>query len=706
MTDLHRQAYREEASELLAELEASLLELEDTPGDRELIGRVFRALHTIKGSGAMFGFDDIARFTHEVETVFDAVREGRTPVTAELIGVTLAARDHIQALLRAAEGEADDLVSAGDQVLTRLRAAAPGAAGRKAPASASVPALAPASPAPDLAPGPAASYRIHFDPAADIFLTGANPILMLEELQGLGGLSLIAHVDRIPDLEDFDPERCYTYWDAVLTTGAGENAIRDVFVFVDGRASLSVQEIPAELEAGHFRIGELLVERGDVAQADLESCLAERPLVGEALIEAGLVTPDRVEAAALEQRHLDGLREKRQKAEAASTLRVPAARLDSLVNIVGELVTVQARLSGYAGRAVDSEIVFIAEEVERLTNLLRENTMSIRMLPIRETFNHFKRLVRDLSSELKKKAELVTEGNETELDKSVIEQLRDPLVHLVRNAVDHGIEAPERRRAAGKPEVATVHISASYSGAFVLIRVSDDGAGFDREAIRARAVTRGLIASDAVLSDQQIDSLVLTPGFSTANQVTEISGRGVGMDVVQRSLDAVRGSLAVASTPGRGTEVTLRIPLTLAIIDGLLVKAGAAYYVVPVANVSECLELIRERSGRSQRRSLVEVRGELVPCVALRERFAIPGEPPEIEQAIIAETHDGRFGFVVDRVIGDYHTVIKKLGNLFRHVDEVSGATILGDGTVALILDVEKLAAGVIRDGSAVGHRA
>ncbi len=700
MNDQHAQAYREEAAELLGELETSLLELEDRPGDREVIGRVFRALHTIKGSGAMFGFDEIARFTHEVETVFDDVREGRTPVTAELIGVTLAARDHIQALLRAVDGEAEGLASAGGEILKRLRKAAPGR-----PKEAPAPARAAPAPPPETPPQTAASYRIHFDPASDIFLTGTNPLLLLEELRRLGEWSAIAHLDRIPDLDDFDPERCYTYWDAVLTTGAGENAIRDVFIFVEDGAKIAIEPIPQELESGHVRIGEVLADRGDVARADIEACLAERPLAGEALVEAGLVTKDRVEAAALEQQHLDALREKRQQTEIAATLRVPAARVDGLVNIVGELVTVQASLSGYASRAADAEISFIAEQVERLTNLLRESAMSIRMLPIGETFGRFKRLVRDLSSELGKKAELTTEGDETELDKSVIEQLRDPLVHLVRNAIGHGIEKPELRQALAKPEVAKIHLSASYSGAFVLIRVSDDGAGFDRKAIRARAVARGLIAPDAALSDEQTDALVLTPGFSTATEVTSLSGRGVGMDVVQRSLDAVRGTLTVASAPGRGTEVTLRIPLTLAIIDGLLVKSGPAYYVVPVSNVSECLELKRDHSGRNGRRSLVEVRGELVPAIALRERFAIPGDPPEIEQAIIAETHDGRFGFVVDRVIGDYHTVIKKLGNLFRHVDEVSGATILGDGTVALILDVEKLAAEAIRDASAAGQR-
>jgi two-component system chemotaxis sensor kinase CheA len=514
----------------------------------------------------------------------------------------------------------------------------------------------------------------------------------------MGEYSGIAHLEQIPELDELDCERCYVSWDAVLTTAADENTVRDVFIFIEDRAKVEIRLIESAVESEHQRLGDLLVERGDIAPEQLERLLGGRPKVGEILVEAGLVTEDKVHAAVLEQQHLDAVREKRRKAEAASTLRVPAAKLDSLVNIVGELVTVQARLSGYALNCGDSEIGFIAEEVERLSEMLRENTMSIRMLPIGETFGRFKRLVRDLSGELGKKVELITEGNETELDKGVIEQLSDPLVHLIRNSIDHGIESPELRTAARKSESGSIQLSAVHAGAHVLIRVSDDGAGLNRTTIRARAVERGLIDADAALTDAQIDALIFAPGFSTAERVTEVSGRGVGMDVVQRSIDALRGTLSVASTPGRGTSITLKIPLTLAIIDGLLVEAGGAYFVLPLSNILECIELIREKEGGAPRGSLVAVRDELVPYIVIRERFSIPGDAPRIEQVIIADTHDGKCGFVVDRVIGDHHTVVKKLGSLYRHVDEVSGATILGDGTVALILDPDKLSAGALRE--------
>ncbi len=680
MMDRHIAAFREEAAELLRELEVSLLELEERPGDGEVVGRVFRALHTIKGSGAMFGFTLLSGFTHRVETIFDGVREGRIAVTPPLIGATLAARDHIQALLAAPEGAGSELDGVGEGILEQLTRAVGEPPPPPDPAGPSVSAAGPS--------GTIATWRIRFEPAPDILLTGANPLLLLRDLRELGNLSLVAHMDRVPDLAAFDPEQCYVHWDLILTTAAGKDAIHDVFIFVEDRANISIEPV-AETAAG--RLGDLLVARGDVLPEAVEGAVKERPRVGELLVSRGLASEEQVRAALLEQQHLGALKEKRQRVEAESTLRVPAAKLDSLVNIVGELVTMQARLSGYSLESGDAEITFIAGEVERLTETLRESAMSMRMLPIGETFARFKRLVRDLSSDLGKRVDLLIEGAATELDKSVIEVLVDPLVHLIRNAIDHGIESPERRAAAGKPPVGRLLLAASHEGAFVSIRVSDDGAGLDHGAIRARAVERGLIAPDALLSEQQLAALILKPGFSTASAVSEISGRGVGTDVVQRAVEDLRGTLAVQSTQGQGTSVTLRIPLTLAIIDGLLVEAGGDCFVVPLSNISSCQELARER-GAVRRQSLVTVREQLVPYVVLREHFHIPGEAPPNEQVIIAETREGPCGLVVDRVIGDHHTVVKRLGNLYRHVEEVSGATILGNGKVALILDVDKLA--------------
>jgi two-component system, chemotaxis family, sensor kinase CheA len=641
MTD--QDSYLVEARELLAELEASLLELERTPEDQELIGRVFRALHTIKGSGAMFGFDHVAAFTHDVENAFDLVRAGRLAVSPELIGITLEGRDHIRVLLEGGEPEA------GAGIVERLRRLvgnrAPGAHTKTEPKASHV-------------AGPR-TFRVHFQPAADCFLKGTNPLLLVRELCEMGQADVTAETSGVPDLESLDPERCYTSWDIVLTTAHDENAIRGVFLFVEDDSEISIERVEAEREK---KLGEILIERGEVPA-------------------------ERVQAALAEQQHLH------RHADATVTIRVPAEKLDQLVNIVGELVTVQARLSALAGGAGDPELMFVAEEVERLTGKLRNHSMSVRMLPIGETFSKFKRIVRDLSASLGKQVELVMEGGDTEIDKTVIDQLSDPLVHLIRNAIDHGIEVPDERAAAGKPARGTVVLSAVHSGAHVLIRMHDDGAGLDPEAIRALAVERGLVAADAELTEEQVFGLIFEPGFSTARKVTEVSGRGVGLDVVKRGIEALHGSLQIASRRGEGTTITLKLPLTLAIIDGLLVRVGEESFVLPLSNIVGCIERTAEDIRNAHGKDYVVVRGEMVACIPLRRHFGIAGEAPPIEQVIIAETHYGKCGFTVDEVIGHHQTVIKKLGGLCRKMDLISGATILGDGTVALILDADRLAA-------------
>ncbi|MGB7131262.1 MAG: chemotaxis protein CheA, partial [Candidatus Sulfotelmatobacter sp.] len=355
------------------------------------------------------------------------------------------------------------------------------------------------------------------------------------------------------------------------------------------------------------------------------------------------------------------------------------------------LVTVQARLGEIATRRDDPDVVTVAEEIERLTSALRENSMSIRLLPIRGTFERFRRLVHDLARDLHKEVELTIEGADTELDKTVIDQLNDPIMHLIRNSMDHGIESPEARRAANKRPTATIHLSAKHAGASVLIGVTDDGGGINAQAVRERAIEKAMMAATAQLTEAEIFSFILAPGFSTARQVTDVSGRGVGMDVVRRSVDALRGTIDIASQPGAGTSVTLRLPLTLAIIDGLLVRIGHNYFVLPLANTLECIELTRQDIEKANGKHMANVRGEIIPYIRLREYFNIRTERPEREQIMVAETEQGRYGFVVDQVLGDHQTVIKNLGRFYRHVQVVSGATILGNGSVALILDPQRL---------------
>jgi len=699
MMDQHAQAFCEEAAELLTELESSLLELEESPADAELIGRVFRAMHTIKGSGAMFGFDDIAHFTHEVETVFDLVRSGKMQVSKELINLTLQARDHITALLAVGTtGGAVDL-SAGETIIDGLRALKPRSIAEM---------VAPPPPVTKKIPAgsdPQVSYRIRFKPGRQLALTGTNPLLLLNELAELGNARIVAQMCDMPDLAALVPEELYVFWDIILTTDKGVDAIKDVFIFVEDECELSIEVIDdgGTLDQGdsYKKLGDILVERGDLKPQDMQLILDMQKRFGELLVEKGIVTPDKVASALAEQQHVREQRQERQTQEAVTSIRVPADKLDILVNLVGELVTVQARLSQMATSNRDTILVNISEEVERLTAELRDNALNIRMLPIGSTFSKFKRLVRDLSGELKKEIEMTTDGADTELDKTVIEKLNDPLVHLIRNSIDHGIEGPDERQAAGKPRQGTVNLAAVHSGDSVLITITDDGAGLDKEAIRAKAIERGLITAGQELTDKEIFAQIFAPGFSTAKKVTSVSGRGVGMDVVKRAIDALRGTIDITSTRGVGTTITVKLPLTLAIIESLLVQIGADCFVMPLGLVSECIELTRQDLANAHGRNMANVRGHIIPYIPLRQQFAIRGERPEIEQIVITTVGDQRVGFVVDHVIGEHQTVIKSLGKLYKNVEGVSGATILGDGSVALILDVPHLVTAAVATANA-----
>ena len=680
--DQFKHAFREEGREVLVDLESALLELNDNRADQALVGRVFRALHTLKGSGAMFGFEDMATFTHNLETAFDEVRNGRLEISSELIDLTLSALDQIRAMLEEEiEGAPEADPAACAEILSKVRhltgkpekkVAEKMAATAEAAAAASTSAAPESSPMDS--PGPVREWSIRFAPGAEFMLSGANPLLLLHELKGLGGLAVRASMAAVPPLEELDPERCYISWEMVLATTAGREAIRDVFIFVEDSCELVIEPVLEPISVS---------EPSATASAQGASAA-----LGAAEVTARALDDKREKTGG--RRTYDG-------PDNASSLRVPAAKLDQFVNLVGELVTVQARLSEIAAKHEDAEVAAVSEEIERLTSSLRENSMNIRMMPIRGTFEKFRRLVHDLARDLGKNVELTIEGADTELDKTVIDQLSDPLMHLIRNSMDHGIGSPEARAAQGKRPTATVHLSARHSGASVLIGVSDDGNGIDAEAVLARAIEKGLTTADAVLSKQEIFAFIFQPGFSTAKTVTDVSGRGVGMDVVRQRVDSLRGSIDVASNPGEGTTVTLRLPLTLAIIDGLLVSIGESFFVLPLANTQECVELTQSDVEAANGKHLAHVRGALIPYIRLREYFSIRSPRPEIEQIMIVETETGRYGFVVDRVLGDCQTVIKNLGRFYRHVQVVSGATILGNGTVALILDPERLAQEAVR---------
>jgi len=689
--DANRQAYLEEARELLNDLEASLLELEKTPADTDLLHKIFRALHTIKGSGAMFGFDDVAAFTHDVESVFDRIRNGLLAVNSQILDLSLRACDHIRHLIES-ETELDpEAAAAGREILEGFRAIG----GEEAPAKPAVPSSA--LPAVTGKDDHFRLFRLHVRPHAGILATGNNPLNLLADLHELGEFYLSVHVEEVEGLEDIDPESCLVWWDCTLRTTSGREEVASVFLFVEDECELSIDLLDDGVvpngEAVHRRLGEILVERGDITQEDLDAALASQPRLGEILTKQGLVDQTRVDSALAEQ-HVS--REPRQAAaaaehtEKATSIRVAADKLDELVDQVGELVIVQAQIKQAVEERGDPLLRSLAEHLERLSDSLRDSTLSIRMLPIGATFAKFRRLVRDLSAELGKEIDLVTSGEETELDKTVIERLGDPLVHLLRNSIDHGIEHPAERLAAGKPERGVISLAAAHAGGEVVITVADDGAGLDVAAIRAKAEARGLVTPGVDLTTKELYHLIFLPGFSTSDKVTNVSGRGVGMDVVKRAIDALRGSVEIDSEPGRGTTIAVRLPLTLAIIDGLQIQVGAEFYVVPLALVEECVEL--SRTGNDSETRLITMRGEIVPCLRLRDIFAIEGQAPAIEPVVVVKVEGSRMGIAVDRVVGEHQTVIKSLGRLYRDVEEFSGATIRGDGAMALILDVPALA--------------
>jgi len=691
--DRQKELYREEAYELLDGLEDSLMELEKKPTDMDVVSRVFRAMHTIKGSGAMFGFNDIASFTHTIEAVYDLVRDGKIPVDQNLISLTLASCDLIREMLDAShdgaappEEKTELLTSAFVGYLPDCRENGTGKQEASTPESVTHPGSETTE----------QTWRIRFKPHRNIFSNGTNPALLLRELGSLGTCSIVSHLEDLPDLSLMDPETCYVWWDVVLTTKADYNALRDVFIFVEDLCELTMEVIDAPGETNdenplYKRVGEILLERGDISTDAVEKALRSQKKLGEILVEGNTISPSAVQAALAEQEQVRSARKRRLAGDDTSSVRVPSAKLDSLVNLVGELVTVQARLSQISARRNEAELIGVAEEVERLSSELRDITMGIRMLPIGASFAKFRRLVRDLSAELGKEIRFVMDGEETELDKTIIDKLSEPLVHLIRNSIDHGIESPGIREQNGKSRAGTIRLSAMHSGAYVFIAVSDDGRGLDAEAIRSKAVAKGIIAPEQALSENELYSLIFEPGFSTAAEVSRVSGRGVGMDVVRNTIDSLGGTVEVTSIPGQGTTVTLKVPLTLAIIDGLLVRIDEDSYILPLSVVVECVEITRHDQEAIPGRHLVRVRNEIIPYIPLRKVFRLDSAPPDIEQVVITEITGNRIGFVVDKVIGQHQTVIKSMGTLLKRIEGISGATILGDGTVALIIDVNRI---------------
>lgn len=671
------EVFRQEASELFEVLEGALLDLGQRPDDRELVDSAFRALHTIKGSGAMFGFDKVASFTHEFETAFDRVRKGEIKPTQELISVALAAKDYIRALIEDPQST-DDII--GEAILDDLKRfvssdqpAAPAAEIAKAPPLASV-------------ESKQAGWHLYLEFESHILRNGSNPLDLLDDLCKLGPCFVVPVTDGIPFLDEMEPEDCYLKWDVKLHAACDKDAIDDVFMFVSDEMKLTLSPLEHVEPPAPMPLFQLLDEE-PVAEIPA-------PLVEAAAAPAAappVAKPEQKSEVKVEAKSEPKAEAKRDD-RGIATVRVQAERLDELMDRVGELVIAQARLTQLAASGSDLSIKMIAEEIERLASSLRDTTMGARMVPIGSLFGRFRRLIHDLSRDLSKPVEFITTGEDTELDKTMIECLADPLVHLIRNAIDHGIEDTATRTANGKTEQGRIELAAVHSGAQVLVTVKDNGGGLNTARIRAKAEEQGLIAAGAVLSDHEVHQFLFHPGFSTAQTISALSGRGVGMDVVKRTIENMRGSIDLSTRPGQGTTVTLRLPLTLAIIEGLLIRVGEGRYIIPLSAVEECIELTAE-DERSRGRNFLNVRGNLVPFLRLREIMSASGTPDRHQKTIIISTGETHVGLVADQIIGNHQTVIKSLSKLHSDVTIFSGATILGDGTAALILDVAQLVA-------------
>ena len=651
--------FREEVRDLLESLERGLLDLKSRPEDMGLVNQVFRDLHTVKGSGAMFGFTELAAFIHEFETVFDKVRSGHLAVGPDLLRLALAAKDEIPGLV---EGEADPEGRRG-AILSGLHGLLGGgpvtAAGEPEAAGDSVEAGEVAV---------AGAMRLTFRLTGAALALGARPDLVLDELRGLGATGIVADLADVPPLDRLDVEACAIGWSMQLPASVTAAQVEEVFLFVDAEWALEADAVEAAA----------VVEAEVAVPAPIEAVAAAA--APAAPVARPVAKPEPKAEAKAEA-----------KSDAGATIRVPAERLDALMDAVGELVIAEARLTQLARDLRDPALMATAEQITRLAGGLRDATMTMRMVPMRSLVGRFRRLVLDLSDKLGKPVEFRVTGEETELDKTVIEKLADPLVHVLRNALDHGMEMPDARVAAGKAREGLVELVAEHAGAEVLIKVRDDGKGMDPAKLREKAIAKGLITAETQLTEAQIFALIFEPGFSTAEAVTDLSGRGVGMDVVRRTIDALRGTIQIESALGRGTTVTLRLPLTLAIIEGLQIEVAGEQYILPMTNVQEIVELPPEKVEPSRTEDFLDVRGGFVPFLRLRSLFDCAGEPGSGQNVVIVRAGEARVGIVVDRIIGTNQTVIKQMSKLHAGVRALSGATLLGNGSIALILDVGHL---------------
>ncbi|MFK5857077.1 MAG: chemotaxis protein CheA [Bacteroidota bacterium] len=693
-----RKLFYEEAVELISKLEENLMLLEDDLANKEHVDEIFRIMHSLKGSGAMFGFTKLSSFTHDLETLYDHVRSKKLNLNSNIVNFTINAVDHIKDLLKDDDSEKllketqiqkellNNLLNNEDTRVEKTTAnsiihedeSLTDNVGNRL-------------------------YYIKFEPGEDIFNDGTNPLYIVDELDDLGDSIVQIKYNKLPEFRNINPEKCYVSWVVILSTTAEISEIDDVFIFVEEDSNIIIETLS---EKDLFSISN--------AKTTFEYLLNEKPneiasfkriahsLETELLQDQELSVIDELEkqeSIAIENNNASTKSEvskdtspkevKLPSVENIETVKVSSKKLDSLINLVSELVTAQARLLTIANNSKSVELADLSEDVQRLSRQFRDIAFDMRLIPIQTMLVKFKRLVRDLSKNLNKKVNFETEGTETELDKSIIATLSDPVMHIIRNAIDHGIETPEVRLKNGKQETGTIHLRAQYSGASILITIKDDGAGINSQRVLQKAINNNFIKPTDELSTDEIYNLLMLPGFSTSETVSDVSGRGVGLDVVRKKINELRGEVSISSETGKGTKISLRLPLTLLIIDGLLVSINNTKFVIPLSSVQQIYQ-VTEKEIKKSFNNIIDIEGIQFPFVNLTKEFEGNNNTNKNLHFVSVSYHGKNVGLIVNELISEYQAVLKPIGNLLQTNEIFAGASILGDGKVALVLDTNK----------------
>ena len=669
MSQFH-QIFFEESFEGLDVMETGLMDLDLGAADDEEINTIFRAAHSIKGGAGTFGFTDIASFTHVMETLLDEMRDGSREVTREAVDLLLISVDCLREMLSATDAgdEIDqERKSTIQQDLETLLAKGSNTSAKETtPVVSEVSVEVPSS----------ALWKINFAPHPHLFKTGNDPVRMFRELENLGELTSSVDTSKLPPFTELDPEESYLAWELELQSECSEAEILEIFEWVDEDCDLTISKV-----------------------SDTNVVAEIEPAVTENISKTEATAPEKSAPKKSSQEKPADKKKRANKSggNESSSIRVGTDKIDALINMVGELVITQSMLSQITENFQPENLERLREgidELEQHTRELQENVMQIRMLPISFSFNRFPRLVRDLAAKLGKNIELKMTGEQTELDKTVMEKIGDPLVHLVRNSLDHGIEMPDIRKAAGKPETGILNLNAYHEGGNIVIEIIDDGAGLNKERILSKARENGLVGEDEVLPDEKIHELIFAPGFSTATEVSDVSGRGVGMDVVMRNIRDLGGVVEIKSEEGKGSTFTIRLPLTLAILDGQLIRVGDQVYIIPLVSIVESLQIESENCNSvAGKAELYKLREEYISIIRLHNVLNITPDSTELTKGllVVAEAEGQKVGVFVDDLLAQQQVVIKSLETNYQKVEGVSGATILGDGTVAMILDMTGL---------------